>query len=360
MDFKAHFQDIKFDIWQHLATSGKPIVLYGMGDGADKICAELEARGMEISGVFASDGFVREKIFRGHKVESYSCAKARLSDMIVLVCFGTKLDEVIDNVLRISKECELYAPDVPVFGGGIFDLEYFNENFARLEAVYNRLADDISKKAYVNAIKYRLTGKIDYLFECETNVCESYTEIMKPQGGCTYLDVGAYNGDTIREFVGFSGKDIDVFAFEPDARNFKKLAAYTQDCGIRSVFLHNLAAWDKKEDLTFYSRSGRNSANTSSHAGAKATVIKAVNIDGVAPRADFIKIDAEGADVPALLGAKKLIEKYSPTLCVAAYHRTEDYYVIPEKVFEMNDDYKIYFRHFRHIPCWDTNFYFVK
>ena len=42
MDFRQCFNDIKFDMWQHLQSSKKPIVLYGMGDGADKIAAELE------------------------------------------------------------------------------------------------------------------------------------------------------------------------------------------------------------------------------------------------------------------------------------------------------------------------------
>ena len=221
MDFRQHFNDIKCDMWQHLQSSKKPIVLYGMGDGADKISAELEKRGLEISGVFASDGFVREKICYGHKVEAYNSIKERLSDFTVLVCFGTKRDEVIENIVKISSETELFAPDVPVFGDGIFDMTYFEKNFHRLEAVYQKLADDISKKAYINSIKFRLTGKISYLFECETTLEESYENIYIPYPDCTYVDVGAYNGDTVREFSSYSGKNIIVHAFEPDARNFK-------------------------------------------------------------------------------------------------------------------------------------------
>lgn len=360
MDFTKEFENIKCDLWQHLKECQKPIVLYGMGDGADKIIAELEKRGMEISGVFASDGFVREKIFHGHKVETFLSAKNRLSDMVVLVAFGTKLEEVIENVKKISAECELYAPDVPVFGGGIFDMEYFKENFSRLESVYNKLCDDTSRKAFANSIKYRLTGDIGYLFECETTVEESYQNILMPKSPCIYVDIGAYNGDTAREFSSYSGNGIKVVAFEPDARNFKKLEKYAAECDIDDITVHNLAAWDKTEMLTFYSRSGRNSANTTSHVGAKAKEIQAVDIDSVVDRADFIKIDAEGADLKAVLGAKRIISEHCPTMCIAAYHRTEDYFLLPEKVTELNDEYDIYFRHFRHIPCWDTNFYFRK
>ena len=47
-------------LWKYLEKSRKPVVLYGMGDGADKIIKVLESRGIEYRGVFATDGFVRD------------------------------------------------------------------------------------------------------------------------------------------------------------------------------------------------------------------------------------------------------------------------------------------------------------
>lgn len=362
MIFSDHFNDISADMWQVLKHSSKPIVLYGMGDGADKIIAELEKRSITVSGVFASDGFVpkKQKIFHGHTVESYSDIKSRLGDVTVLVCFGTKLDSVLQNIIKISEDCELYAPDVPVFGDGILDKEYFYANLSRFEAVYNRLYDNTSKNAYICALKYRITGKPEYLFECETESAEGFRDIFAPREGCTYIDIGAYNGDTIREFSSVSGPNIDVLAFEPDIRNFKKLSAYADTCNIRQVKLFNAAAWDRDEEIEFFSRSGRNSAGTTSHDGAKSVTVQGIAVDSVTAHADYVKIDAEGSDKKALLGMKELISRCHPDLCVAAYHRTEDYFDIPECVFEMYPDYKLMFRHSRHIPCWDTNFYFIK
>ena len=40
--FEDKFQDIHEDLWQYLSRTEKPIVLYGMGDGADKILNILE------------------------------------------------------------------------------------------------------------------------------------------------------------------------------------------------------------------------------------------------------------------------------------------------------------------------------
>ena len=42
-------------MWNYLKLKNKPIVLYGMGNGADKILAVCDAKGIEIQDFFASD-----------------------------------------------------------------------------------------------------------------------------------------------------------------------------------------------------------------------------------------------------------------------------------------------------------------
>ena len=68
----------KQDLWEYLSDVRRPIALYGTGDGADKIISVLERYGLKdlIAAVFASDGFVRDRMFHGFKVISYSeCCK---------------------------------------------------------------------------------------------------------------------------------------------------------------------------------------------------------------------------------------------------------------------------------------------
>ena len=109
------------DLWRYLQSSDKPILMYGMGNGADKILRVLDERGIEVSDFFASDGFVRGHHFHEKRVLSYSEAKEKYGSFIVLLAFGSSLDDVIDNIKRIASEQELYAPDVPVCDGEIFD-----------------------------------------------------------------------------------------------------------------------------------------------------------------------------------------------------------------------------------------------
>ena len=143
------------ELWQYLKTTNKPIVLYGMGNGADKIIAVLEKYGIPFKGVFASDGFVKDKEFHGFKISTYGELKEKFGEMIVLLCFGSAREEVIENVKRIANEQEVYAPEVPVIGGGLFTEQYLRENLSDFEEVYKRLADDKSKQTFIN-ISYRL------------------------------------------------------------------------------------------------------------------------------------------------------------------------------------------------------------
>lgn len=73
----------------------------------------------------------------------------------------------------------------------------------------------------------------------------------------------------------------------------------------------------------------------------------------------YIKADIEGAESEMLDGAEITLKRLKPKLNIAAYHRIEDIFILPEKILEVNPEYKIYFRHHPYIPGWDTNFYCV-
>ena len=346
------------DLWEYLSQSDKKILLYGMGDGADKVLDVCESKNIRISGVFASDGFAKSKIFRGFEVTDYSTAKQRFGSFIVLMSFASSLDNVIENVHRIAAENELYCPDVPVFGSGLFDINYVRDNYSKFEEVYSLLSDEVSKRNYINLISGKVSGIIDYLRDAETPVGESYSSIIKPLKNSHYVDIGAYNGDTIREYLSFAGCCSKITAFEPDSKNFNKLTAFAKDNGIDTSNFHNIAAWDKREELTFYSRSGRNSARTTSHKNVKSVEIHADAVDNyINSMVDHINIDAEGSDRRVLLGMKRTLELYHPTLSCAIYHRNEDYFDLPLLLKELYGNCEMFIRHFRYYPAWDTNVY---
>lgn len=341
-------------MWDYLKLTDRPVVIYGMGNGADKIIDTLALYGITPAGVFASDDFVRGQSFRGYKVQKYSDLKQKYPDMIVLVAFGTFRDEVLSNIKRIAAETETLAPDVPVYGGGLFTKEYAKEKRKDLEKVYNLLCDDFSKKVFENTVMYRITGKIDYLFEIETTPNEAYENILMLNGDEIYCDLGAYNGDTVTEFLNVTGSYNKIYAFEPDRKNFNKLQkAYGEK---ENIYLYNCASADKTGEIGFLTNGGRHSVVSDN--GEK---IKAISLDDAlkGEKATYIKFDVEGMEQSAITGAKETILKYKPKMLVSAYHKTDDYFTLPLLVNSIRNDYKIYMRHYKYIPAWDTQFYFV-
>ena len=340
------------DLWNNLKETDRPIVLYGMGDGADKVIEKLESIGKTPVAVFASDEFVRGQNFRGYTVINYNTAKQLYPDMIVLVCFGTQLTPVLDNIRRIASECTLFAPDVAVYGGGTFDTDFYQKSKDKIEFISSRLADDTSRHVFDSIINYKLSGDIRYLTDCETSVDESYENILELHDNEIYVDLGAYRGDTVCEFLNHVNGYDKIYAVEPDKKNFSKLFEAYGD----SVNCINAAATDFVKPVPFTNKKGRNS-----HVSDDGNFIKGVSVDSIVDEkgASFIKFDVEGNEASAIAGAKDTILRFKPKMCIAAYHRFDDLLEIPLQVLEIRPDYKMYIRHFPYIPAWDTNFYFV-
>lgn len=59
---------------------------------------------------------------------------------------------------------------------------------------------------------------------------------------------------------------------------------------------------------------------------------------------DFIKLDVEGAEIPALLGGRRLIETHRPTLAISLYHRPDDLWAIPATLDSICPNYRLFIR----------------
>ena len=350
--------NITEDLWSYLASTDKTIVMYGMGNGADKIISVCNRFGIEISDFFASDGFVRGHSFHGKRVLSYSEVKEKYSpeNLIVLLSFASSLTDVLENIKKIASECELYAPDVPVCGETLFTYDFYESNKSSFDLARSLLCDEESKRIFDNTVLYKLTGRISYLFSAESDKDTVYKELLCADVISDYADLGAYNGDTIRELLNYSKSLSYAVAFEPDRRSFKKLNEYCETEGrIKELHPIHAAAWSEDTVLSFSNEGNRNSGL---FAKGKVEEISARSLDSVLDGhgVDYIKFDVEGAEAEALKGCADTIKLHRPKLLVSIYHRSEDIFALPLMLAEMCPDYKFYLRRYPYVPAWDLNF----
>ena len=364
-------EERKEDLWRYLASAGRPVVLYGTGNGADKILDQLTARQIPVSGVFASSGFVRDRSFRGFPVGTYEALKERFPDMIVLICFGTSLPDVLSNIDRIAKECETYAPDVPVYGDSLFDTVFYREHQEELSTVRSFLEDDLSRDTFDRVISYKLTGNYLLLRPCEKPLEEMKT-LLSPQDGAGYIDLGAYNGDTVLSYTKMFPQIRSVVAVEPDKRNFRKLSETVRSHFPSDVSDPSSGSFGKisvscvralisdRDGTAFAPRNrGRGVHETgSSENGEELTAVSLVTLLQD-QKAGLIKMDVEGNERKAIEGGREILLRDKPDLIVSCYHRSEDLFSLPLLIREIVPEYKVYMRHHPHLLCWETEYIFT-
>ncbi len=350
-------------MWDKLKNAEKPIVLYGTGNAAEKIIDELNKRDIAIAGIFASDGFVRSRSFAGYPVISYSDAKRQFGDMIVLLCFGSHLESVIENYRRIAGEQELYAPDLPIAGGELFTSEYERQHLTEIEDAKALFEDEQSIRVFENTIRYKVSGKIDYLFDSDTDDAENWS-ILGLNSEDIFLDLGAYNGDTVGQFLAYTSYNPRmVYAVEPEHRNFRKLGEYVDSiCSEKGIERDRFELINKavgsSECIVYFTKStGRGGAVGK----GKGSPVEMSTVDRILGGRDVsvIKMDLEGQEPFALEGAAQTIKRCKPKLLISAYHRSDDLWVLPKMIKALNPEYKLYLRKSPAIPAWEINIYAI-
>lgn len=346
-------------VWQLLQSAAKPVVLYGMGNGADKILDWCEANGVQVQGVFASDEFVRGQQFRGFTVERYDAVKARLgNDLLIVIAFASERPEVLMRFAELDAEQQVIAPHLPLFDEReTISFAWLAKYASELRYVYDNLADDWSRKVFADVLNYKLSGKLHYLFSCATKREEDLRALIKPRTDESYLDLGAYTGDTLEEW----GRLTDwrwqqVLAVEPDRRNCRKLRLLAERLAQQGlpVEVYESGIWSEVGELSFSDSGGRQST----FVGAAKKTVAVTTIDEVAAGRpiSYIKMDVEGAEAQAIAGGRGTIARYKPKIFMAAYHYDADIFRLPVLLWNLVPNYKIYLRKHPYVPAWELNF----
>ena len=365
MPYKIHDlpeYPLKSDMWEELKKETRPIVVYGMGNGADKLFDRLAEYGISVNEVFASDGFVRGHSYRGYKVKSFSEIKESYTDFVILLSFASNREEVVDMISAIDSEYDMYVPDMPVADiTEYFDHKFYNEHYDEIIRAFNSLSDNESRAIFSSVINYKITGRAKYLLECYSTRDEIYS-LMPTEKIAVTVDAGAYNGDTAREAKCYFSHLKKIFALEPDKRNYKKLVKYSEAESNIDIITINSAVWSDNAGGVFFGSGNRNSTAVATasfeHSAQEVSMVK---IDSLTDeKIDYIKYDVEGAELEALIGSRDTIFRYKPTLLISLYHRSRDIFSLINYVKEHYPDYTLYLRRLRCLPAWEIDLIAVK
>ncbi|MBQ1538546.1 MAG: FkbM family methyltransferase [Ruminococcus sp.] len=342
------------DVWSRLARADEPVCIYGTGDAAERILDIFELRGIECAGIFASDGFVRDREFRGHKVCSLSELEAKLGKFTAVSAFGSSLPDVMSAIDSLSERHTLLMPDLPVAGSEMFSKKGLLERYEQYVRVRERFADEQSREVLDAVLRYKLTGELSGLCRVFTDPTADFKRLIAPREDDIYADLGAYNGDTCELFAELCPDYLGIYAFEPDKRSFRKLVKRLES--FDNVIAVNACAWSHDGNIGFSQSAGRQSQIS---AGGEVTAARSLDSVLCGGECSVIKFDVEGAESRALDGSAETISRYRPRLAVSAYHRPYDILDLAEQILSIRGDYTLYLRQPPYYPAWDTMIYAV-
>lgn len=225
---------------------------------------------------------------------------------------------------------------------------YFSSNQKELEEIFALLEDDESKLVFASRIRALETGSIDFVrvstFPMYFHPC------VQPEEGDVVLDGGISENCTaqqeILQKISPTGK---LIGFEPDPLGMDKASKFLEkECPWGQYALVPKGLWRRNDTLYFrLNGQGTQIVNNATKGTLECPVTsidafcRANHLD----RVDFIKLDIEGAEKEALLGAVATIAQHKPKLAVSLYHKHEDLYLLPKLIDSICSDYRYYLGH---------------
>lgn len=249
------------------------------------------------------------------------------------------------NLLQIVAQFEQAALKAKLYSATQIDaMCYFQENDEKIRAINAMFADDKSRQIYMGMITNMRLGRCIDFSVAEPNQYIDNDVIPVLSNEEIIVDAGVCKGEEIDKALQMNS-NVRVYAFEPDKQSIIQLKKKYKNN--KNVILCEYALWNEKRNMSFASNELAPSAsriNSNSQAESANEIIAMPLDEVVKEKVSLIKMDIEGAEYNALLGAANIIQTHRPKLAICVYHSIEDYVRIPLLIQELNPDYKFYFR----------------
>lgn len=216
-------------------------------------------------------------------------------------------------------------------------------NRDKIEKLVSLLEDEKSLAVLDAIIGYRLTLDPEVMRDIIDWELYGSKDLLALSDSEIYIDGGSFDGDTIRGFIErVDNKFKRIIGFEPDTNTFNKLKQnFNHEPGVELI---NKGLYSHPDTLCFDNAGTRGSIFTEESESTISVPVTSVDEVLQGSPVTFIKMNIEGAEIPALKGSAKSIEKYQPKLGISIYHRPTDLWEIPFLIKELHSDYKFYLR----------------
>ena len=322
-----------------------PLYIWGIGNVALNISNNLKRENIDINGYLLDVPF---HVSMYNEKNVYSFDDTSLPNEYALVVGHSKyeLSDSIKNKYRGIKEvyciCEMNL-------GIENEHDYILNHELDAEEVYEWLADDLSRDIFVAYHNSMLNDDFRYLIPyVEDGSSYFNNSVWSVRNDESYVDIGAYNGDTIKTFLECCCYKYEhIYAFEPDPINYEQLKCNIRELGVPNIVTVCSGIGEKETEAVLALNGNQESKilfeNDEKRDGIKIEIVSLDSFFSHKGKISFIK-----SNIPynesALIGGKSVIRKWYPRIAIAIGVNEALVIRIPKLIKKLYPDYKIYLR----------------
>ncbi len=348
------------------------VVLFGCGGKGKQAISILEKRNIKITAACDNNvDLFGKKFMEGVYIENFERVRQNLSDFCVIItCTILHATDIYNEIKEKDENIPVYHLCNPFKVED--DLLAESEFAARKEEIiygFDLLQDEESRRIYCDTIHWKLTGNMLPMqrYSLGNEIYSFFDEaIVRTNEKCTYVDIGAYTGDTIESFLLFTrGRYKKIIGIEADYGNYAALSKFVQYSRIKNIEAYNIALWSREEDKVFYTNSVNKEINYDSPNlfqsvdkiadnktlaqmldKQKKQVLHVRTLDDLLKdeSPSIIKINALAADMDIILGGYRILQQYKPLLILEFGVKKEDVFTLIKNISTINSEYKFYMR----------------
>ncbi len=326
-------------------TNGKKLIIFGTGNTSLLYINSFVRENLNIYAFCDNNINKIGKEFFNKKIISFDELK-NIKNAYVLIC-----SQNVENSLAIKKHLD----DNNIIND-YMDYYIFLKHKKEVLKVVDLLSDNESKETYLDIVYSRMTNTIieDKLFS--KNQYFAYREFYVPNEKQVFLDLGAYVGDTLEEYINTHYGIFDrIYAFEPGEKCYKALENRVERLekewviGKSQIKLINNPIGKEQKNVKQINSSTNHLVGTimidsdenSENCSLTINLCEYFKNQHVS----FIKADIESYEYDMILGAEGLIKKDKPIMAISIYHNSCDMFEIPLLIYKYNNKYTFRLKH---------------
>lgn len=329
----------KYDRYKH-------VCIFGAGNVGKPTAKEMLSRDIKLDFFCDNDVKKHGTIIQGLPCISLQELRTIKDDTMVIIC-GRAYEDIKRQLTQMGFS---YIDRLHV---NKFRIRNYFKSHSEKELVDHWLRllsfceDDVSQNICFQLLQEWCDNESNSLKSISTNDQYFCEDIIRIDDDEVIVDGGAYTGDTLQQFLDRGCSFKKYYMFEISKSNYELMQKYVESLGekYRNKLVVLNSGLSNRTGTIIYSEDDEGARVVDGERDGKQGIVTTIDEACGDSKVSFIKMDIEGSELDALMGAENVIKKNHPKLAICIYHRPEDMWEIPEFIKSLCPGYRIYIRH---------------